>query len=48
LNNESEKAIVAFAPGGGFVFASFNNIQVNVPLENVIVFSEAVYEYGRY
>ena len=40
--------IEAFAPGGGFVFASVHNVQANVPPENVVAAFQAAREYGEY
>jgi uroporphyrinogen decarboxylase len=40
--------IEAFAPGGGFVFASVHNIQANVPPENIVAAFQAARKYGSY
>jgi uroporphyrinogen-III decarboxylase len=31
-----------FAPGGGFVFNTIHNVQVNTPVKNVIAMTEAI------
>jgi uroporphyrinogen decarboxylase len=40
--------IAAFAPGGGFVFATVHNIMANVPPENIVATFGAVKKFGRY
>ena len=40
--------ISIFGPGGGFVFAPTQDIQADVPLENLIAMYEAAREYGVY
>ena len=36
-----------FGPGGGFVFCSIHNVQVNTPLENLLAMFEVLSEYRR-
>ena len=38
--------IEAFAPGGGYVFNQVQNIQANVPPENIIAMMDAAYDFG--
>ena len=40
--------IEAFAPGGGFVFATVHNIMSNVTPQNVIAAFDTVRKYGKY
>jgi uroporphyrinogen decarboxylase len=40
--------ILTFGPGGGFVFGTTQDIQAEVPPENVLAMFEAVRERGRY
>ncbi len=40
--------IKAFAPGGGYLFASGHNIQANCPPENIIAIFETAKKYGKY
>ena len=43
-----KKNLEFFAPGGGYIFASIHNIQVNVPPENILAMYESAYENGWY
>ena len=45
---EVKRRIKDFAPGGGYVLGAVHNIQVGVPVENIIAMYEAGKEYGRY
>ena len=45
VREEVRENIAAFKPGGGYVFASVHNIQADVPLENLLAFWEAAWEY---
>jgi uroporphyrinogen decarboxylase len=36
------------APGGGYVFAAIHNIQVGVPIQNVMAMFQTALEYGVY
>ncbi|MEM0219892.1 MAG: uroporphyrinogen decarboxylase family protein [Thermoproteota archaeon] len=40
--------ILAFAPGGGYVFTQVHNIVANVPPENIVAAYRSAYENGRY
>jgi uroporphyrinogen decarboxylase len=40
--------ILAFAPGGGYVFNQVHNIVANVPPENVVAAYKSAYENGHY
>ncbi len=48
MRDETKKLLDAFMPDGGFVFAASQNIQADVPPENVIVLFDTVREYGVY
>jgi hypothetical protein len=43
-----KERISIFAPGGGFVFAPTQDIQADVPVENLLTMYAAVREYGKY
>ena len=36
------------APGGGYIFSSGHNIQVNCPPENIVTLFDTAYNYGTY
>jgi uroporphyrinogen decarboxylase len=38
----------AFGPGGGYIFGTSHNIQVDTPIENALALLKAYKEYGRY
>ena len=40
---EVERRIQTLAPGGGYILAPSNHLQVDVPPENIV----ALYEFGR-
>lgn len=46
VEEEVRRRIDDLAPGGGFVFGSVHNIQVNVPTENIVGMFEAAAKYG--
>ncbi|UCC75988.1 MAG: hypothetical protein JSW37_10775 [Anaerolineales bacterium] len=48
VKEEVRRRIEDLAPGGGFVFAAVQNIQSDVPPENLMAMWEALDEYGRY
>ena len=48
VKEEVKRRIYDLAPGGGFVFAAIHNIQVGVPLENIIAMRETLQEHGKY
>ena len=48
VTNEVKERIRTCAPGGGFLLAPTHNIQLDVPIENIDAFYEAVKEYGAY
>ncbi|MBN1318171.1 MAG: hypothetical protein JXA42_22000 [Anaerolineales bacterium] len=48
VEDEVKRRIDDLAPGGGFVFAPIHNIQVGVPMENVVAMFETALEYGVY
>ncbi|MHB9092648.1 MAG: uroporphyrinogen decarboxylase family protein, partial [Chloroflexota bacterium] len=45
---EVKHRIDDFAPGGGFVFGSVHNIQINVPPANIVAMFNTAREYGVY
>lgn len=45
---EVRRRIKDFAPGGGYILGAVHNIQVGVPVENIIAMYQAGKEYGRY
>jgi uroporphyrinogen decarboxylase len=48
IREEVKRRIEDLAPGGGFVFAPIMNIQLDVPVENIIAMFETALEYGKY
>jgi uroporphyrinogen-III decarboxylase len=48
VRNEVRDRIRVFAPEGGFVFNTIHNVQVGVPVENLLALYEAVSDFGRY
>ena len=48
IADEARRRIDDLAPGGGFVFASVQNIQDEVPPENIAALFETALEYGAY
>lgn len=45
---EARQRIAQLAPGGGYILAPSNHLQMDVPPENVIALYDAAREYGRY
>lgn len=45
---EVKERFETLGPGGGFIFCTAHNIQVDTPLENVLALFEAYREFGRY
>ena len=43
-----KRTLEAGMPGGGYIVCTAHNIQVDVPLENVVALVEAYREYGWY
>ncbi len=48
VRDEVRRRIGELAPGGGFVLASVQSLQAEVPPENVVAMFDAALEYGRY
>ena len=48
IEDDVKRHIDAFAPGGGFVFATIHNIQADVPPQNIMFMWEALQKYGKY
>lgn len=48
VEREVKKRIDDFAPGGGYVFGSIHNIQINVPPQNIVTMFRTAREYGVY
>jgi hypothetical protein len=47
VKREVLERLSLFAKGGGFVFGSIHNIQINTPVENVIAMFEAIDEFDN-
>jgi uroporphyrinogen decarboxylase len=45
---EAKTRIKAFAPNGGYIFASTNNYQPDIPVENFIAIYNTAKEFGKY
>lgn len=48
VKKEVLNRIKAFAPGGGYILSTANNITDDVPLNNVFKLYEYAYKYGKY
>ena len=48
VSDEVKRVIDIMAPGGGFVFAPFNNIHEEVPPDNFWALWDTLMEYGKY
>ena len=48
IRAEVRERFETLGPGGGFLFCTAHNIQVDTPLENVLALFEAYREFGRY
>jgi uroporphyrinogen decarboxylase len=48
VQDEVRHRLADLAPGGGFVFGSIHNIQVNVPPANIVAMFDTAREAGRY
>jgi len=48
VRQQVKERISIFGPSGGFVFAPTQDIQADVPPENLVAMYDAVREYGRY
>jgi uroporphyrinogen decarboxylase len=48
VQDEVRRRLADLAPGGGFVFGSIHNIQVNVPPENILAMFDTAWEAGAY
>ena len=48
VRKEVRDRLKIFGPGGGFVFNTTHNVQVRVPIENVLAMYETVRDCGRY
>lgn len=48
VKEEVKKRINAYAPGGGYILASSNHIQSDVPVENFFKLYEFAHQYGHY
>jgi uroporphyrinogen decarboxylase len=40
--------VLAFKPGGGYIFNNVHNIQADVPPQNVVALFDAAHEFGGY
>jgi len=48
VRKEVKETIKIFSPGGGFVFNTIHNIQVNTPINNILAMYETLKKYGSY
>lgn len=48
VKEEARRNLEALMPGGGYVFASINLLQSDIPAENVLAMAEVLHEFGRY
>lgn len=48
IRAEVRERVATLAPGGGFVFCTAHNIQVDTPVENVLALFDAYREFGQY
>ena len=48
VQQEVERRIRAFAPGGGYILAPANHVQTDTPPENVLALFRYAREFGRY
>ena len=48
VRKEAGERLKTFGPGGGFVFNTTHNVQVRVPIENMLAMYETVRDRGRY
>jgi len=48
VRQQVQKNMEVLKPGGGYVFNNVHNIQVGVPVENIIAMYDAAYECGFY
>ena len=47
IEEHIKKVIDVFAPGGGFVFSTVHNIQLETPPDKIVKIFETVKTYGR-
>jgi uroporphyrinogen decarboxylase len=45
---ETKRRIAQLAPGGGYILAPSNHLQVDVPAENVVTLFETAHKFGQY
>jgi uroporphyrinogen decarboxylase len=48
VREEVRRRVAELAPGGGFVFGSIHNIQINVPPQNIVAMFDTARHEGRY
>ena len=48
IQNEVKDRAKKLAPGGGYIFCTAHNLQVDTPLENVEILFDAYKEFGKY
>ena len=46
--NEVKDRALKLAPGGGYIFCTAHNLQIDTPLENIEILFNAYKEFGRY
>jgi uroporphyrinogen decarboxylase len=48
VQQEVEKNLEIFKPGGGYVFNNVHNLQAGVPPQNIVALYDAAYRFGFY
>jgi len=48
IEKEVKTRIKALAPGGGYILATTTNCQIDVPLENILLWLDLAKKYGQY
>ena len=48
VRNEVRRRFETLGPGGGFIFCTAHNFQIDTPLENIEALFEAYQQFGRY
>ena len=48
IRREVQHLAETFGPGGGYIFCTSHNVQVDVPVANVDALIDAYHEFGQY
>ena len=48
VRSEVKDRVVALGPGGGYIFCTAHNIQIDTPLENIEALFSAYKDFGDY